>query len=80
MKKLIVILVVGLFMVSCTSSAPLSSSSDCECDVAIIHDTVFIPEVRIRYGTRDTIYVMYPIDSAEVSVGYLKSNGAFNEY
>ena len=36
-------------------------------------------EVQIRYGTRDTIFEMYPIDSAEVAVGYLKTNGAFKD-
>lgn len=39
-------------------------------------DTIYINAVQIRYGTRDTIFTMYPIDSAEVAVGYLKSNGA----
>lgn len=39
-------------------------------------DTVYINAVQIRYGTRDTIFTMYPIDSAEVAVGYLKSSGA----
>lgn len=39
-------------------------------------DTVWLNSVQIRYGTRDTIFTMYPIDSAEIAVGYLKSNGA----
>ena len=43
------------------------------------NDTVYVYGVSIRYGTRDTIFQMYPIDSAEVAVGYLKSNGAINE-
>ena len=42
-------------------------------------DTVYVYGVSIRYGTRDTIFHMYPIDSAEVAVGYLKSNGVLND-
>lgn len=42
-------------------------------------DTVYVYGVSIRYGTRDTIFQMYPIDSAEVAVGYLKSNGALKD-
>lgn len=38
-------------------------------------DTFFVYGVQIRYGTRDTIFTMYPIDSAEVAVGYLKESG-----
>ena len=47
----------------------------------LIHqnDTVYVYGVSIRYGTRDTIFQMYPIDSAEVAVGYLKSNGALKD-
>jgi len=47
----------------------------------LIHqkDTVYVYGVSIRYGTRDTIFQMYLIDSAEVAVGYLKSNGVINE-
>ena len=43
------------------------------------NDTVYVYGVSIRYGTRDTIFQMYPIDSAEVAVGYLKSNGAIKD-
>ena len=43
------------------------------------NDTVYVYGVSIRYGTRDTIFQMYPIDSAEVAVGYLKSNGALKD-
>ena len=35
-------------------------------------DTVYIYGVSMRYGTRDTVFHMYPIDSAEVAVGFLK--------
>ncbi len=37
-------------------------------------DTVYVYGVQIRYGTRDTIFNMYPIDSAKVAIEYLKSN------
>ena len=43
------------------------------------NDTVYVYGVSIRYGTRDTIFQMHPIDSAEVAVGYLKSNGAIKD-
>jgi len=42
-------------------------------------DTVYIYGVQIRYGTRDTIFNMYPIDSAEIAIGYLRTNGVLKE-
>jgi len=35
-------------------------------------DTVYVNAVQIRYGTRDTIFQMYPIDSAKVAAEYKK--------
>lgn len=42
---------------------------------SLIHqpDTVYINAVQIRYGTRDTIFEMYQIDSTQVTKDYLKS-------
>lgn len=37
-------------------------------------DTVYVYGVQVKYGTRDTIFNMYPIDSAKVAIEYLKSN------
>lgn len=34
-------------------------------------DTVYINAVQIRYGTRDTVFQMYPIDSAKVAAEYI---------
>ena len=47
----------------------------------LIHqkDTVHVYGVSIRYGTQDTIFEVYPIDSAEVAIGYLKSNGVLKD-
>lgn len=36
-----------------------------------ITDTVYINAVQIRYGTRDTVFQMYPIDSAKVAAEYI---------
>ena len=37
-------------------------------------DTTYIYGVQIRYGTIDTIFTMYPIDSNKVTLEYTKSN------
>lgn len=88
MKRLLFIICIALTFIGCSRGEQLKNKNKMEkYDVITIDGCKYLQygtsfgylEITHKGDCSNSIHYQYPIDSAEVAIGYLRSNGAFKD-